>query len=157
MSKAVILVGRGRYDDPWHDDAAVADQVRNALTGLEVSLRGTYRTALDDVAPGTLIVVCAGRGRTDPEFDGDDASWAPFHARLAELVAVGSPLLGLHAAANTFADSPSWAKLLGGHWVVNHSMHPARGPAEFDVVGDHPVAASLPGGFFFFRKQHSLC
>ncbi|GAB3261331.1 ThuA domain-containing protein [Kineosporia babensis] len=145
MTQAVILVGRGRYDDPWHDDAAVADQIRSVLAdlGVEAQLRGTYRTALDDVEPGALIVVCAGRGRIDPDFDGDDASWVPFHDRLASLVAEGSPLLGLHAAANTFGDASGWASLLGGRWVVGTSMHPPRGPAQFAVAGGHPAAPDL--------------
>lgn len=148
MPDALVLAGRGRYADPWHDDVATSHAVADVLRdlGVGVRVRGTSPGALDDERPGdvAVVVVAAGRGRVDPDWDGDDAAWAPFHDRLAALVRAGVPLLALHAAANTFADSPHWTGLLGGRWVVGTSMHPPIGPASFRVVdGAHPVTAGL--------------
>jgi type 1 glutamine amidotransferase len=146
--EALVLVGRGRYQDPWHDDAATAHEVTGVLAacGLTSRVRGTFRDALGGVAAAdlALVVVAAGRGRVDPDFDGDDAAWAPFHAGLTGLVRAGVPLLALHQAANTFADSPDWTGLIGGRWVVGTSMHPPIGPATFrPTAAEHPVTAGL--------------
>lgn len=147
---ALVLVGRGRYEDPWHDHAAVAHEVVEVLAdgGLGVTVRGTFPGALDGVVTGVgapeLVVVVAGTGRTDPDFDGTDEDWHGFHDRLAALVRAGVPLLALHQAANTFADSPHWSGLLGGRWVVGTSMHPPIGEAAFAVVDAvHPVTDGL--------------
>ena len=148
VADALVLVGHGRYQDPWHDDAATAQEVARVLAaaGLGSRVRGTVRDALAGVRPDDvgLLVVAAGRGRVDPEFDGDDAAWSPFHAALTGLVRAGVPLLALHQAANTFADSPDWSRLVGGRWVVGTSMHPPIGPATFRVTGTgHPLTAGL--------------
>ena len=152
---ALVLAGRGRYQDRWHDDVASAHLIAGALgaAGLRVRVRGTAPHALsgpggqDDGQDGelSLLVVVAGTGRVDPDWDGDDAAWAPFHARLAALVAGGVPLLAVHQAANTFTDAPGWARLTGGRWVPGISMHPPIGPARFEAVPgeDHPVVAGL--------------
>ena len=146
---ALVLVGRGRYADPWHDDAATGHRAADVLAeaGLAPELRGTSPTALADVPAGlALLVVVAGTGRTDPGWDGDDAAWAPFHARLESLVAErGVPALVLHQGAHTFTDAPGWAGLVGGRWVPGLSMHPPIGPAVFRPVPgvDHPVVAGL--------------
>lgn len=145
---ALVLVGRGRYQDPWHDDVATAQVLAATLDGVGVAarVRGTFPGALDEVRPGdlALVVVLAGRGRVDPDFDGTDEDWYGFHDRLAALVRAGVPLLALHQAANTFADSPHWSGLLGGRWVVGTSMHPPIGEAAFAVVDAvHPVTDGL--------------
>lgn len=147
---ALVLVGRGRYEDPWHDHAAVAHEVARVLAdgGLDVTVRGTFPGALDGVVTGAggpeLVVVVAGTGRTDPDFDGTDEDWSDFHAALDSLVGSGVPLLALHASANTFTDSPVWGRHLGGRWVPGVSMHPPIGEARFTVSDvQHPVTAGL--------------
>ncbi|WP_456844421.1 ThuA domain-containing protein [Cellulomonas sp. P5_C6] len=145
MPHALVLAGHGRYEDPWHDTAAIAHRVASLLAdeGLSSTVRGTVPTALDDLTPD-LVVVASGSGRSDPSFDGSDDDWAGFHARLAALLAAGVPVLGLHQAANTFADSPTWSSLLGGRWVEGTSWHPPHGRASFRVVDpSHPVTAGL--------------
>ncbi|UNX53727.1 ThuA domain-containing protein [Georgenia sp. TF02-10] len=209
--RALLLLGRGRYEDPWHDYAATAQRVAAVLAGqgVQPELRSLFPDALAGARPGgedqpaasradqptegaadgervgvgdrptervgvgdrptervgvgdrptertaetppgedhpwDLVVVLAGRGRTDPGFDGDDDAWVPFHDQLAALVAGGTALLGIHAAANTFADHPGWPELLGGRWVPGTSMHPPIGPAIFRPTGrDHPVTRGLP-------------
>jgi type 1 glutamine amidotransferase len=146
MPHALVLAGHGRYEDPWHDAAAIAHRVATLLAddGITCEIRGTMPTALDDVDP-SLLIVASGRGRPDPSFDGTDDDWGPFHARLATLVMSGVPVLGLHQASNTFADSPSWNAVLGGRWVEGTSWHPPHGTATFRVVDrSHPITADLP-------------
>ncbi|GIG30158.1 ThuA domain-containing protein [Cellulomonas marina] len=156
VRRALVLVGRGRYADPWHDDAATGHRVAGVLAarGLVPEVRGTAPDVLTgDLAPAhvraqvpALLVVVAGTGRRDPGWDGDDAAWSAFHSRLAALVVEhGVPLLALHQAANTFTDAPGWAELVGGRWVPGLSMHPPIGPATFTPVPgeDHPVVAGL--------------
>jgi hypothetical protein len=148
---ALILAGRGRYADPWHDTAAAADALAVLLRrlGLEVAVRGTAPDALDDVAGPSLLVVAAGAGRRDAAFDGDDDAWRAFHDRRAGWVADGVPVLAMHQAAMAFADDPRWADELGGRWVEGRSWHPPLGPAVLRVAGRddagrrHPVVAGL--------------
>jgi type 1 glutamine amidotransferase len=47
--------------------------------------------------------------------------------RLLDYLASPRPVLGLHAAANTFAVVPQWARRLGVRWVDGVSMHPPIG------------------------------
>ena len=145
-ARALVLVGRGRYQDRWHDDAACGHLIAEVLAtaGLRAQVRGTAPGALEDVDDLALLVVLAGSGRTDPDWDGDDAAWVGFHQRLAALVADEDvPLLALHQAANTFTDAPGWTRLIGGRWVPGLSMHPPIGPARFLAVPgeEHPVVA----------------
>lgn len=142
MMNALILVGRGRYADPWHDHAATSFEVAEVLRdlGVPVEVRSTFPEEIPDV---DLVVVNAGPGRADPGYDGDDDAWRPFHESLARQVASGTSVLGLHLAANTFADAPVWTEILGGRWVDGTSGHPPIGEATFKVVRDHPVTQGL--------------
>jgi type 1 glutamine amidotransferase len=145
MTHALVLAGHGRYQDPWHDNAAIAHRVAQLLAddAIDVTIRGTLPDALDDIEPD-LLVVASGRGRPDADFDGTDEDWLPFHARLSALVASGVPVLGLHQATNTFLDAPSWGPLLGGRWIEGTTWHPPLGDVTFRVVAsDHPVVAGL--------------
>lgn len=143
--RALILAGRGRYEDPWHDHAATSHLVAHALSDMRVAptVRGLFHDALRDVSAYDLVVVNAGSGRVDPDFDGDDAAWAPTHDALRDHVSAGGAVLGLHQTANTFTDSPHWTALLGGRWIPGHSMHPPQAEATFTPCGDHPIVAGL--------------
>lgn len=155
VRRALVLAGRGRYEDPWHDGAATAGVLQPLLAddGWDVRVHGTSPRLLDadglvatTVGRPDLVVVAAGSGRVDPDFDGDDHAWAAFHAALAGLVAGGVPLLALHASANAFHDAPDWSRLVGGRWVDGTSWHPPIGTARFDVAdAAHPVTAGLAG------------
>lgn len=148
MTTALLLVGHGRYEDPWHDLAATSHALAGLLAGvgLDVVVRGTFPDALDRAARPDLLVVDAGRGRSDAGYDGDDAAWRAFHDRRAAWVAGGVPVLAVHQSANTFGDDPRWAAELGGRWVEGRSWHPEHGRAAFRVVDPaHPVADGLPG------------
>jgi uncharacterized protein len=144
-ARVLVLAGRGRYEDPWHDHAATSYRVALALTELRlaVEIRSTFPDAFTNLDAFDLIVVNSGDGRIDPEFDGDDARWAAAHAALHDYASAGRPVLGLHQAAMTFSDSPHWHRILGGRWVSDTSMHPPWGTARFDVASDHPIVAGL--------------
>ena len=155
-ARVLVLAGRGRYEDPWHDYAATSHRAALVLRdlGLEVEVRSVFADAFEDLDRYDLLVVNSGRGRVDPSFDGDDARWAANHAAVHTFAAVGGPVLGLHQAANTFADSPYWEEILGGRWVPGRSMHPPRDQAVFDVVAAHPVVDGL-GPLEAFDERYS--
>jgi len=146
-ARVLVLSGRGRYEDPWHDMAAtshrVADVLRGSVDGVgEVVVRGSFPDALEDIDAFDLLVVNCASGRPDPGFDGDDSRWVPFHEALRRWADAGRPVLALHQAANTFGDSPHWERVLGGRWVDGTSMHPPIDEATFEVVDPgHPAVA----------------
>ncbi len=139
--RALVLAGRARYGDPWHDHAATSHRVAGLLAadGFDVDVRSTFPDALDGLTPGDLLVVNAGQGPADD----DDATWLPLHARVRDHAAAGGPVLALHQATNTFGDSPWWADVVGGRWVDGTSWHPPQDVATFDVHPGHPVTDGL--------------
>lgn len=144
-ARALVLAGRGRYADPWHDHAATSVSIARSIEDLGASavVRSTFADAFEDLSAFDLVVVNAGRGRTDAAFDGDDAAWLDAHRSLRDYVAGGGALLAVHQAANTFSDSPWWPDVLGGRWVPGTSMHPERRVFAVTVVDDHPVVEGL--------------
>ncbi|GMA23816.1 hypothetical protein GCM10025864_15750 [Luteimicrobium album] len=152
--RALVLAGRGRYEDPWHDTAATSHEVATALgeVGVAAEVRGTFTGAFGDLAAFDLVVVnaCSARPAPDGEIDGDDDAWGDALTALGAWASSGGRLLALHQAANAFQDRPAWAKtwhgMLGGSWVPGRSMHPERGPGTFDVRDlAHPVTRGLAG------------
>jgi hypothetical protein len=142
--RILILAGRGRYEDPWHDHAATSHVVAGIIGDLgAVEVRGLFRDALDDLDSVGLLVVNGGSGRRDADFDGSDDDWLGFHARLTAWARGGGSVLGLHQAANTFYDAPEWPAVLGGRWIPGESMHPSIGTARFEVTEGHPVTDGL--------------
>lgn len=143
MAHVVVLVGRDRYGDPWHDHAATSDAVATLLRfdGHDVTVRSTFPDALTDDDAPDLLVVNSGRGPIDPV---ETPQWRAFHDRRAALVADGLPVLALHQAANTFGDDSRWAATIGGRWVDGTSWHPTIDEARFRVVDPgHPVTRGL--------------
>lgn len=152
--RALVLAGRGRYEDPWHDTAATSHEVATALgeVGVDAVVRGTFAGAFGDLAAFDLVVVnaCSARPAPDADTDGDDAAWDGAFAALGAWASSGGRLLALHQAANAFQDRPAWAAtwhgMLGGSWVPGRSMHPPRGRGRFDVRDEaHPVTRGLAG------------
>lgn len=153
-ARILVLAGRGRYEDPWHDHAATSHRLALLLAGLEVDgrstdvvVRSTFPDALDDLADVDLLVVNAGTawpGFREASIGPDDAAWAPFHARLDVWARSGGRILALHQSANTFDDAPAWEEILGGRWVERTSMHPPIGEATATLAaGAHPITDGL--------------
>ena len=142
--RILVLSGRGRYEDPWHDHAATSHVVAGILGDQgTVEVRGLFRDALDDLDAVDLLVVNGGTGRRDADFDGSDDDWRPVHDRLSAWARAGGAVLGLHQAANTFYDAPDWAAVLGGRWIPGESIHPPIGTARFELTVGHPLTEGL--------------
>ncbi len=155
-AQVLILSGRGRYEDPWHDHAAISYEIARLVLeiGCRVEVRGVFPDAFADLDRHDLIVVNSGCGRPDPSFDGDDEAWAANHEALAAYVDAGNALLGLHQAANTFSDSPHWFRILGGRWVPDVSGHPPISDATISVrTGVHPIVRDL-SDFVVFDERY---
>ncbi|MFT4261927.1 MAG: ThuA domain-containing protein [Nocardioides sp.] len=145
--RALIIAGRGRYEDPWHDHAATSWCIASELhdLGHRVDVRSTFHQTLHSAGDYDLVVVNAGTGRIDPAFDGGPDEWQPAHEEFADAVRDGLPVLAMHQSANTFNDSPGWHDLLGGQWIPGQSFHPPEGPAEFDLVRSPEDASGVLG------------
>lgn len=152
VKRVLVLSGRGRYEDPWHDMAATSHRVATVLTeageGYDVAVRGSFPDAARELAGIDLLVVNTASGTPDAAHDGDDATWAPFHETVRAWADAGRPVLALHQAANTFGDSPHWERVLGGRWVEGTSMHPDIGEATFELRHEarHQGTAAAPHG-----------
>lgn len=139
---ALVLSGRGRYADPWHDFAATSQAIAGLLgdLGLEAEVRGTDS---EPVAVPRLLVVDAGGGSTPTEDAPGEHERAWREAVLAHVRSGGATLV-THAGCNTLYEDGAWAAAIGGRWVPGASMHPARSEAVLDVVGgDHPITTGL--------------
>ncbi|WP_125773276.1 ThuA domain-containing protein [Antribacter gilvus] len=149
--RIVVLAGRGRYEDPWHDHAATSHALATLLGEVTVAggkphveVRSVFRHVLEDLDTVDLLVVNSGRGRIDPEFDGADDDWRAFHARVEEWARAGGRILGIHQAANTFLDAPGWEEVVGGRWIEGTSMHPEISEATFRLEPGHVITDGLP-------------
>lgn len=152
LPEALLLIGRDRYADPWHDYVATGQRVAHELAGLGISTewRSTFPDTLDGVDQPDLIVVLSGRSNGE---HGDPAPWKQLHDRLEQFVSAGTALLAFHSAANTFTDSEPWPRLIGGRWLEGKSAHPPIGEAVFDVVGSHPIVSGM-GPIHAFDEQY---
>jgi type 1 glutamine amidotransferase len=148
--RILVLTGRGRYEDPWHDHAATSHRLAGLLAELgsegqdvEVEVRSTFPHALDDLDDVDLLVVNAGRpwpGFLEGGIGPGDDEWAPMHGHLATWARGGGRILAVHQAANTFGDAPEWEDVLGGRWVDGASYHPPFGRVELTLAtGGHPL------------------
>jgi type 1 glutamine amidotransferase len=143
---ALIVAGRGRYEDPWHDHAGTSHSIALLLAdeGLSTTVRSLFLVAVDDLESFDLFIVNAGQGRKDPDFDGDDRAWAPVHERIKSYADHGGAILVVHQAINAFLDSPHWSGIVGGRWVRGETWHPPIGEATFHVCRHaHPITHDL--------------
>jgi len=62
---ALIVAGRGSYEDPWHDHAGTSHSIALLLAdeGLSTTVRGLFPDAVDDLESFDLFIVNAGQGR----------------------------------------------------------------------------------------------
>ncbi|WP_425955166.1 ThuA domain-containing protein [Xylanimonas sp. McL0601] len=149
-SRILVLSGRGRHEDPWHDHAATSHRlatILSALGSVDVEVRSAFRDTLGDLDDVDLLVLNLGGpapGFVEAEIDGTAADWAPFHARLDAWARTGGRILALHQAALAFPDVPRFEEVLGGRWVQDVSGHPPIGPMRLELaVGAHTVTDGL--------------
>jgi type 1 glutamine amidotransferase len=136
MTRVVILSGVTAVDDPWHDFEATSRAVASCLD--DAGWQSTVTTTADSVGitdADLLIVNCGLRSRPGPD------GVAP--AQLLDYLASPRPVLGLHAAANTFGGVPAWARRLGVRWVEGVSTHPPIGWQRLVPVPATPVLHGL--------------
>ncbi|RAX20070.1 ThuA domain-containing protein [Actinomyces sp. Z5] len=144
--RALVLAGRGRYEDPWHDHAAMSHEIAVLLgeLGLRTEVRSTFRDSFSDLDAFDLLVVNGGTGRIDPDFDGDDESWAPVHAAMNAYASSGGPLFVHHQGINAFLDNPRWRYVVGGRWIRGTTYHPENSEGVWSpVAGSHPIVDGL--------------
>jgi hypothetical protein len=131
---ALLLTGRGRYADPWHPFDRTSPQLAELAreVGFVVVQPDDVETALADLETGALALpdlVIADLGRPRDDLPSPEA---PLATAGLDLLVSSRPLLAVHAAANTFPDSTSWADAVGGRWVPGTSWHPPQN--EFTAI-----------------------
>ncbi|MWB98511.1 ThuA domain-containing protein [Agromyces seonyuensis] len=152
--RALILVGSGRYADPWHPLARTGDRLGEVIAdaGFEVRVRDDVDDALAELDGLDLLVVNA----ADPWRNGEAAVGAPERsiAGLDAALERGMGVLGVHAAISSLRDYPRWAETIGGVWLPELSMHPPIGQAHVRIVADHPVTDDV-ADFEVFDELYS--
>src|SRR5690349_6675475 len=102
VTRVVIVSGVTGVDDPWHDFRATSQAVADVLSdnGWTCTVVTTVETT-SALQQADLLIVNSGL-HSPPGPDG-----------LLDYLASPRPVLGLHTAANTFADVPQWTQRLG--------------------------------------------
>ncbi|MDR2723525.1 MAG: ThuA domain-containing protein [Cellulomonadaceae bacterium] len=151
----LILTGRGRYEDLWHDHAATSHRIATTLdgyispAGAGVDVRSTVPGALDDLDSINLLVLNISRptpgyvggpdGDLDLSFDGGTADLVD---RIVAWARTGGNILATHATAMAAETYPALQAVIGGNWVEGVSGHPPIGDMTMTVATDaHPVTA----------------
>ena len=132
MSRVVIFSGGGDYADPWHPFAATSARVAELLAGAghAVHVVDTLDALDKALSDGEVLVVNAGGGPLPH----------PLDSRLGGILgSYAGPLLALHVAATLLPETDDWERMLGGRWVREVSLHPARGPMTVRAVSRHPI------------------
>jgi hypothetical protein len=145
MTPAIILVGSDRYASKWHDHAANAQLIAEALqeVGINARIRATHPRSFRELDTAKLLIVEAGRGERATD-DCTDEEWAKAHAELARYVSRGGALMVIHNGVGAFDDLPAWSNWIGGRWVTGISMHPPIGDNQLTPrVTDHPIVDGL--------------
>lgn len=99
--------------------------------------------------PVDLLVVNALRWRMLADrFDDHRDEWAyvpsePARQAIADHVARGAGVLGVHTASICFDDWAGWREILGGAWNWDHSHHPPLDTVTVQVVSSHPLVDGL--------------
>ncbi|MFB2587052.1 ThuA domain-containing protein [Herbiconiux liukaitaii] len=148
MAERIVLLlsGSGRYADPWHPfsrtSARLAELIREE--GFVVAQPENIDQTLADHAAGPLPdLVVADLGR--PQDGTPTPSTALGQTGLKRLLR-NRPLLAVHAAVSTFADSPAWTTSVGARWIPGASWHPDRGQFTAHVAhsGTSPIGPLAP-------------
>ncbi|GAA5202842.1 ThuA domain-containing protein [Microbacterium jejuense] len=131
--RVVIATGAGRYADPWHPFPATSARIAEILRadGWDAAIDDDVDHALAHLDGVDLLVVNAG----DPWRDGGEPRVDPAAAAgLAEAIARGIGLIGVHAALSSLRDHPAWREAIGGEWAPGTSWHPPIGDARVRII-----------------------
>jgi len=149
--RILVLTGRGRFEDQWHDVAAtshaLADILQNASA--TVIVRSTFLNSLDDVADFDLVVLNISGplpGYVAAGIDEPTEQWSAWVHRLHNWVNDGGRVLALHQALLAAAEFPELETIIGGKWVDGVSGHPPIGPMQMEIATTqlgHPAWAGL--------------
>ncbi|MDU0348921.1 ThuA domain-containing protein [Actinomyces sp. MRS3W] len=156
--RALILAGRGRYEDPWHDHAALSHEIALLLEemGIGAEVRSMFRDSFTDLEEVDLLIVNGGTGRIDPDFDGDDEAWEPVRRAVDDYAFAGRPLLVHHQGINAFLDNPRWREIVGGRWIRGTTYHPEISDGVWTpVAGSHPIVEGL-GPLHVYDERYTL-
>jgi uncharacterized protein len=137
VTRIVILSGVTAVDDPWHDFAATSRAVASCLSdaGWQCTVATTVESGSAGLPDADVLIVNSGV-RSEP---GSGGVASP---QLLEYLASPRAVLGLHAAANTFADVPEFVRRLGVRWVEGVSIHP---PIGWQRLVPAPATPALHG------------
>ncbi len=127
--QALLLTGVGRYADPWHPFEQTSARLRGILTaaGYEVHEPRDVDRALASFADQDLPrIVVANLGKP---VDGLPSP-APEAVAGLERLLENTPVLAIHAAANSFPDSELWARTIGARWIDGRAWHPPFGSLQ---------------------------
>ncbi len=131
MTSALVLSGGvAPYVDPWHPFAATSERIAGLLRGLgmTVAVRTDVAAAAADLDGVDLLVANA----PTPDGWGADAAAEESLRAFAER---GGSILALHVGVTGLLGSPTFASLIGAHWVQGQTMHPPLGPATVTAEG----------------------
>lgn len=157
--RILVLAGRGRFEDPWHDHAATSHRLALTLGALgDVEVRSAFRESLDDLDAVDVLVLnlsCPKPGYLDANLDPEE--WAGFYDVLDAWARAGGRILAVHQSALAFPDEPRYEEILGGRWVEGISGHPPIGEMRLRLaVGTHPVTDGLTGVEAFDERYCDL-
>ena len=162
-TKIVILTGRGRHEDPWHDHAATSHELANVLAALgdvDVVVRSAFLGALVDLDEVDLLVLnigCPMPGYVEAAIDGTDEDWAPAYDAVDAWARAGGRILAVHQTALAMPGDERFEELVGGRWVEGVSGHPPIGDMRLTLAsGTHPATGGLGGVDAFDERYCSL-
>jgi len=152
-NRILVLTGRGRFEDQWHDVAATSHALAEILQSADntVTVRSTFLNSLDDVADFDLVVLNISGpvpGFVAAGIDEPTEQWATWVHRLYDWVSAGGRVFALHQSLLAAAEFPELEQIIGGKWVNGVSGHPPIGPMQMEIdsaQGGHPLFAYLSG------------
>ena len=145
--RILVLAGRGRFEDPWHDHAATSHRLALILGVVgEVEVRSAFPDSLDDLDGVDLLVLnlsCPKPGYVEADLD-PGVDWSGFTGALDAWARAGGRLLAVHQSALALDGDPRFEEILGGRWVDGVSGHPPIGDMRLRLaLGTHPVTDGL--------------
>lgn len=162
--RVLVLTGRGRFEDQWHDVAATSHALADILqaAGATVTVRSTFLNSLDDISNFDLVVLNISGplpGFVAAGIDEPTSEWTSWVRRLFTWVHDGGRVLALHQALLAAAEFPELEAIIGGKWVDGVSGHPPIGPMQMEINAEqsgHPALAGVDAVATFDERYCDL-